>query len=86
MSAGLAIYACLIMAWDPFPDASSEVDLFVGCAVCLIPLLCLKGLVRSRSWFAVCGAVLFAATCIACLFYNFPAMRGGWGFHYLWIY
>jgi hypothetical protein len=74
LSGGLAGYAVLIMLWDPFLWGGSEAGVLLGVAAVLPPLLCLRPLVRSRAWLAVCGVVLFSATTIACLLAN-----GGWG-------
>jgi hypothetical protein len=78
LSGALAGYAVLIMLWDPFVWGGSEAGDLLGVLLVLPPLLCLRPLVRSRSWLAVCGVVLFSATAIACLLAN--GGRGGLGF------
>jgi hypothetical protein len=69
---GQAIYAGIVMLFDPFARAESDKDLMFCVMLILVPLVSLRAFVRSRAWSAVGGILLFTATCIACLFYNTP--------------
>ena len=73
------------MLFDPFLWAADEGSCFFAIAVIVVPLFCLKTLHRRGAWLAICGLVLFQATEIASLFYNFPAMQCGIGYLAWWV-
>jgi hypothetical protein len=81
----LIAYDAIVMTLDPFFMARDEVSCLLAVALIVLPLLCLKALVRRRAWLAIGGVVLFQATAVASLFYNFPAMRGGVGYFVIWV-
>src|SRR5262249_19170817 len=86
MSAAMAGYAVLVMAWDPFVwIGDEELNALIGIAVILPLLLYLKPLVGSHSWLAICGVALFSAACIACLLFNCKELHTGVGFWQGWV-
>lgn len=65
----------------PRPEGShNEASCFIGVALALVPLLCLKVLVRRKAWLAVCGVILSQAATVASLFYNASSWSGGTGY------
>jgi hypothetical protein len=83
--AALVPCSVLVMVFDPFINADDESSCFLGIALIVLPLLCLKALVRRRAWLAIGGVVVFQLTEVASLVYNFPALRGGVGYFGIWI-
>ena len=83
--AALIVYDVIVMVFDPFVEAANEVSCIIGVTLVMLPLFCLKPLVRRRAWLAISGVVLFQMTAVASLMFNFPAMRGGFGYFYLWL-
>jgi hypothetical protein len=71
----LIAYDVITITLDPFRKASDEVSCLLAVVWIVIPLLGLRALVRRQAWWAVCGVVLFQATAIASLCFNFPALR-----------
>jgi hypothetical protein len=55
VTAAMLVYLALIVWLDPFADAKDEANCLLGVALALVPLLCLKVLVRERAWLAVRG-------------------------------
>ena len=80
--AGNVCYAILLILSDPFVWIEQDQIEGVLCvAVILPPILCIKPLVQSRAWLAVCGVVLFSTAAVACLLFNGTACApGGWLF------
>jgi hypothetical protein len=76
--AAMLVYAGLIVLLDPFADATDEANCLLGVALALVPLLCLKVLVRERAWLAVWGVILSPDAAVASLYYN---AANGWGGH-----
>ncbi len=81
----LMAYDMIVMTLDPFFMAGDEASCLIAVALIVLPLLCLNALVRRRAWLALGGVVLFQATAVASLFYNFPATRGGFGYFGIWV-
>ncbi len=73
----LASYAVILMRMEPFVEVYDWPQLLFGVGAIMPPLLCIKSLVRSHTWLAVCGVVLFSATSVACLSFN--VMANTWG-------
>ena len=78
VTATMLVYSALIVWMDPFADATDEANCLLGVALALVPLLCLKVLVRERAWLAVWGVNLSQAAAVASLYYN---AASGWGGH-----
>ncbi len=77
VAAALSCYTVLIMRAEVFVEIDDWPGLFLGIGAILAPLLCLKLLIRSRAWLAVCGIVLFSVTSLACLSFNVLACGSG---------
>lgn len=87
LTAALAGYVVIVMAWDPFVwMGEDESEVLFRAPACLVPLLCLKSLVGWRAWTAVWGVVLFTSALIACLFLNAEQINCGAGFFDSWVY
>lgn len=83
--AALILYDVLVMLFDPFINAGDESSGFLAIAVIVLPLVCLRPLVRRRAWLASWSVVIFQATAVASLVYNFPAVGSGVGYFVIWI-
>jgi hypothetical protein len=80
VTVAMLIYSGLILCLDPFAGATNEKSCFVGVALAVVPLLCLKVLVRRKAWLAVWGVILSQAAAVASLFYNASSWWGGTGY------
>jgi hypothetical protein len=80
VTAAMLVYSGFIVWLDPFADATDEASCLLGVALVLVPLLCLKVLVREREWLAVWGVILSQAAAVASLYYNAGSRWGGTGY------
>jgi hypothetical protein len=78
VTAAILVYSGLVVWLDPFADAKDEANRLLGVALVVVPLLCLKVLVRERAWLAVWGVILSQVAAVASLYYN---AASGWGGH-----
>jgi hypothetical protein len=76
----MLIYWGLMIWLDPFAYATDEARSMVGVALVLVPLLCLKLLVRERAWLAIWGVLLCEVAAVASLLYNANSPWGGTGY------
>ena len=74
----LLAYDAIVMVFDPFDVAGDEASRLLGVALILLPLLCLKALVRRRAWLAILGGRLVPGdrSRVAALQLPRPAGRG----------
>jgi len=80
VTTAMLIYSGAIIGIDPFADATDEARSMVGVALVLVPLLCLKVLVREKAWLAVWGVLLSQIAALASLLYNASSRWGGTGY------
>jgi hypothetical protein len=80
VAVAMLVYSALIVGLDPFAGATNEANCLIGVALALVPLLCLKVLVRERAWLAVWGVILSQAAAVASLYYNASSPWGGHGY------
>jgi hypothetical protein len=81
----LLVYDSWIVSTDPFFEAQDEYSFVFGVILIVLPLMSLKALIRRRMRLAALGVMLFQATEIASLFYNYAAIRGGVGYFRVWV-
>jgi len=80
----LGIYVIVVFLVDPFLYISTSI---ISCLVMLLivpPLVCMKTLINSRTWLALCAVFLFSASSVACLLFNATGRGFGIGFWWRW--
>jgi hypothetical protein len=85
MIGGVGFYAGFVLLIDPFLWIEDRAEHALLAGVLIPPLLAIKPLVRSGSWLAVWGIVLFSTAGVACLLYNGTVRRSGVGFSGFWL-
>jgi hypothetical protein len=85
MIGGVGLYVAFVLLVDPFLWIEDRAEHALLAGVLIPPLLAIKPLVRSGSWLAVWGIVLFSTAGVACLLFNGTVRGSGVGSSGFWL-